>query len=120
MVLLRLQIEDRQQPMLENAALRHQLAVLKRSVSRPKINDSDAFAERVIGTLRRECTDHRIPLGQRHLLRTLRQYVGYYNTSRPHQSLDRNSPIPREVEAIGEVCARPVLGGLHHRYFRAT
>ena len=55
-----------------------------------------------------------------HLLRTLREYVDYYNTSRPHQSLDRNSPMPREVEAIGEVCAKPVLGGLHHRYFRAA
>ncbi len=43
-----------------------------------------------------------------------------YNTSRPHQSLDRNSPMPRVVQAVGEVCANPVLGGLHHRYDRAA
>jgi hypothetical protein len=53
-------------------------------------------------------------------LRCARIFVDYYNTARPHQSLDRNSPMPREVEAIGEVCATPVLGGLHHRYFRAA
>ena len=67
-----------------------------------------------------KCTDHVIPFGRRHLLRTLREYVDYYNTSRPHQSLNPNSPLPRKVEAVGEVCARPVLGGLHHRYFRAA
>ena len=60
------------------------------------------------------------PFGRRHLLRTLRDYVEYYKVSRPHQSLDRNAPTPREVEAVGEVCAAPVLGGLHHRYFRAA
>jgi hypothetical protein len=76
--------------------------------------------ERVIGTLRRECTDHVIPLGRRHLLRVLREYVEYCNESRPHQSLDRNSPMRREVEAVGAVCSKPVLGGLHHRYFCAA
>ena len=60
-----------------------------------------------------------VPTARRHLLRALREYVDYY-TSRPHQSLDRNSPIPRKVEAVGEVCAKPVLGGRHHRYFRAA
>ena len=88
--------------------------------SAPRSPWQNPFVERVIGSIRRECTDHIIPFGRRHLLRTLREYVGYYNTSRPHQSLDRNSPIPRRVEAVGEVCAAPVLGGLHHRYFRAA
>ncbi len=88
--------------------------------SAPRSPWQNPFVERVIGSIRRECTDHIIPFGQRHLLRTLREYVEYYNTSRPHQSLDRNSPIPREVEAVGEVCATPVLSGLHHRYFRAA
>ena len=78
------------------------------------------FWERVIGTLRRECTDHLIPFGRRHLLRALREYVECYYSSRPHQSLERNSPMPREVDAVGEVFAKPVLGGLHHRYFRAA
>ena len=88
--------------------------------SAPRSPWQNAFAERVIGSIRRECTDHVIPFGRRHLLRVLREYVDYYNGSRPHQSLDRNAPIPREVEAVGEVCAAPVLGGLHHRYFRAA
>jgi transposase InsO family protein len=88
--------------------------------SAPRSPWQNAFVERVIATLRRECTDHVIPLGQRHLLGVLREYVEYYNEWRPHQSLDRNSPMPREVEPVGEVCSKPVLGGLHHRYFRAA
>jgi len=88
--------------------------------SAPRSPWQNAFVERVIGSIRRECTDHLIPLGRRHLLRSIREYASYYNESRPHQSLDRNSPMPREVEAVGEVCAKPVLGGLHHRYFRAA
>jgi transposase InsO family protein len=89
--------------------------------SAPRSPWQSTYCERVIGTLRRECTDHVIPLGRRHLLRVLREYVEhYYNTSRPHQSLDRNAPVLREIEAVGEVRAKPVLGGLHHRYFRAA
>ncbi len=88
--------------------------------SAPRSPWQNPFVERVIGSIRRECTDHIIPFGRRHLLRTLREYIEHYNESRPHQSLDRNSPVPREVEAVGDVCAKPVLGGLHHRYFRAA
>ena len=88
--------------------------------SAPRSPWQNAFAERVIGTIHRECTDHTILFGRRHLLRTLMEYVEYYNSSRPHQSLDRNTPVPRWVDVIGEVCVRPVLGGLHHRYSRAA
>jgi len=88
--------------------------------SAPRSPWQNAFAERVIGSIRRECTDHLIPFGTRHLLRTLREYVAYYNESRPHQSLDRNSPVPRQVEGEGEIICTPVLGGLHHRYSRAA
>ena len=56
--------------------------------SAPRSPWQNGFCERVIGTLRRECTDHVILFGRRHLLRTLREYVEYYNESRPHQSLD--------------------------------
>ena len=57
-----------------------------------------------------------------HLQRIRVEYFEYYNTARPHQSLDRNSPVPREVEppANGRVVATPYLGGLHHRYGRAA
>jgi len=79
------------------------------------------FAERVIGSVRRECTDHIIALGEGHLRRTLRRYVEYYNGARCHQSLKDNAPEPREVEnGTGAVWAVPHLGGLHHRYTRAA
>jgi transposase InsO family protein len=80
------------------------------------------YAERVIGTIRRECTDHLIVLGESHLRRLMKQYVRYYNESRPHSSLGHNSPIPRQVESPerGCVAAEPILGGLHHRYRRVA
>ncbi len=88
--------------------------------SAPRSPWQNPFVERVIGSIRRECTDHIIPFGRRHLLRTLHEFADYYNTSRPHQSLNRNSPVPLKIEAVGEVRGKPVLGGLHHRYFRAA
>ncbi len=80
------------------------------------------YAERVIGSIRRECLDRMIVLGEEHLLSILRSYVLYYNESRCHLSLDRNSPLPREVEppSKGKVVAIPQVGGLHHRYARAA
>ncbi len=79
------------------------------------------FAERLIGSIRRECTDHIIPLGERHLARVLQRYATYYNESRTHLALNRNSPLPRSVEkGNGDVVAIPHLGGLHHRYARAA
>ncbi len=80
------------------------------------------FAERVIGSIRRECLDHVIVFGEDHLRRVLRAYVHYYNESRPHLSLERNAPIPRKIErpTKGRVIAIPKAGGLHHRYKRAA
>lgn len=82
----------------------------------------NAYVERVIGSIRRECLDHVIIFGEDHLRRILADYVEYYNHSRTHLSLDRNSPIPREVEPLdkGEVVAVPQVGGLHHRYTRVA
>jgi transposase InsO family protein len=79
------------------------------------------YVERVIGSVRRECTDHVIALGEGHLRNVLRQYVEYYNTARCHQSLEGNAPEPRAVESgPGTVRAIPYLGGLHHRYSRVA
>ncbi len=80
------------------------------------------YAERVIGSIRRECPDHLIILNENHLRQILKEYVRYYNQSRPHLSLQRNAPIPRSVEpsALGAVVAVPQVGGLHHRYTRAA
>ncbi len=76
----------------------------------------------MIGSIRRECLDHVIPLGERHRLRMLREYGQSYNDVRTHQSLDGNAPVPRQREQtpVREVVAKPVLGGLHHRYRRAA
>ncbi len=81
------------------------------------------YVERVIGTIRRDCTDHVLVLGERHLLAVLREFVEqYYNTSRTHLSLDGNAPIARSRAPIpaAELLATPVLGGLHHRYTAAA
>jgi len=80
------------------------------------------FAERVIGSIRRECLDHFVVLNERHLRRLLRAYLAYYNTARPHQALGNNSPFPREVQPPerGRVVAVPQVGGLHHHYQRAA
>ena len=78
--------------------------------------------ERAIGSIRRECLNHMIVLGERHLKRILTNYFDYYHNARPHLSLDRNSPTPREVEPMsrGEVISTEQVGGLHHRYSRAA
>jgi len=80
----------------------------------------NCYVERVIGSIRRECLNHVIALNEEHLLKTLLEYVAYYNESRTHQSLGGNAPTPRSVEHEGEIIATPVLGGLHHRYSRAA
>ncbi|MDA0352320.1 MAG: integrase core domain-containing protein [Chloroflexi bacterium] len=80
---------------------------------------ANAVAERVIGTLRRECVDHIIPLSEQHLRAVLREYGDYYNATRPHRTLELEPPAgPRPVQAHGRVVAHPILGGLHHRYER--
>ena len=78
--------------------------------------------ERVIGSLRRECLDHVIVLNEEHLRRTLAEFVSYYHEARTHLSLERNSPVPRSVQAPekGQVVATAYLGGLHHCYTRAA
>jgi putative transposase len=80
------------------------------------------YAERLIGSIRRECLDHLIVLGEGQLRQILREYFDYYNEARPHQSLEKNSPVPREIEppAKGKIISVPQVGGLHHRYLRAA
>ena len=74
-------------------------------------------------SVRRECTDHRLVLGERHLTRVLREYAAYFNRARPHQGLGQATPEPpatATVSRAGPICAVPVLGGLHHAYQRAA
>ena len=88
----------------------------------PRSPWQNPYCERVIGSIRRECLDHVIVLGEEHLRRILAEYLRYYHGARAHLSLGRNSPNPRQVEPLeaGRVVAEPLLGGLHHRYRRAA
>ena len=76
------------------------------------------FVERLIGSIRRECLNHIIVLGERHLRWTLKRYVRYYLASRSHLSLEKDSPSSRPVQSAGQIVAIPQVGGLHHRYER--
>jgi transposase InsO family protein len=80
----------------------------------------NAYAERFIGSLRRECLDHVIVLNERHLGQILSDYGRYYNRSRTHLALEKEAPEARAVHEreLGEVVAFPEVGGLHHRYER--
>jgi transposase InsO family protein len=78
----------------------------------------NGFAERLIGSIRRECTDHIIAVGEGHLRRVLRSYAHYYNASRTHRSLNKDAPVHRLTESAGTIVSQPILGGLHHRYCR--
>ena len=80
----------------------------------------NAFAERLIGSVRRECLDHLIVLGERHLRRVLTAYFAYYHRARTHLSLDKDAPDGRPIEPpeLGPVISIPQVGGLHHRYVR--
>jgi transposase InsO family protein len=78
----------------------------------------NGFAERLIGSIRRECVDHFVVLGEAHLRRILRAYACYYNDIRTHRSLDKDSPVSRLVQRTGIINSLAVLGGLHHHYMR--
>lgn len=82
----------------------------------------NSYAERMIGTLRRELLDRGIVLNEAHLCRLVTSFLGYYHTVRPHLSLERNAPIPRSIQARGDgnVVAIPHVGGLHHGYRRVA
>jgi transposase InsO family protein len=86
----------------------------------PRSPWQNPFAERVIGSLRRECLDHVIVWSERSLRRHLGQYLTYYHAWRTHLSLDKDAPVPRPVQppTCGAVVHVPHLGGLHHHYER--
>jgi transposase InsO family protein len=84
----------------------------------PRSPWQNGHAERLIGSIRRECLDHVIVFGERHLRHVLRSYAHYYNGARTHLSLAKDSPLPRAVHAVGDILPLPILGGLHHYYVR--
>ena len=84
----------------------------------PRSPWQNGYAERLIGSIRRECVDHIIVLGERHLRHVLLSYMKYYNEARTHLSLDKDAPRIRAVERAGHILSHPILGGLHHQYAR--
>lgn len=78
----------------------------------------NGYAERLIGSIRRECLDHVVVLGERHLRRALDDYAHYYNTIRTHRSLGKDAPLSRPIQRAGRITSQAILGGLHHQYMR--
>jgi transposase InsO family protein len=93
------------------------MAIRDRPTS-PRSPWQNGFSERLIGSIRRECLDHVVVFGERHLRHVLLSYMNYYNETRTHLSLDKDAPLSRTVESAGRILCRPVLGGLHHQYGR--
>ena len=93
---------------------------IKEVLTAPASPWQNAYAERVIGTMRRECLNHTIILGEQHLRRTVKSYLKYYNRVRTHLSLGKDSPKGRLVQFRdrGAVKSRRHCGGLHHEYYR--
>ena len=84
----------------------------------PRSPWQNAYAERLIGSIRRECLDHVIVLIDAHLRRLLRTYADCYNRAETHRSLSKDCPTHRPIETTGEVKSLSILGGLHHVYAR--
>ena len=81
---------------------------------------ANAVAERLVGTLRRECLDHLIVVNERHLRTVLPEFAGFYNAARPHRTLELQTPQPASRPTHGPIRASPILGGLHHSYERVA
>src|ERR1700710_442830 len=78
----------------------------------------NCFAERLIGSIRREGFDHMLVLNEEQLLRILKSYADYYNGVRTHRSLNKDAPVSRPLHLTGIIRSQPILGGLHHHYVR--
>jgi transposase InsO family protein len=82
----------------------------------PRAPWQNGHAERLIGSIRRECLDHIVISGEGHLRQALKAYAAYYNHVRTHLLLDKDAPLVRPIRRFGNIAARPILGGLHHQY----
>jgi transposase InsO family protein len=113
-------IRDRDQVYGERFSRQARLLDIREAVIAPRSPWQNAYAERVIGSLRRECLDHVVVVGERHLLGILSKYVDYYNRTRTHLSLAKDAPESRSVHppSQGRVVAVPRVRGLHHEYLR--
>jgi hypothetical protein len=89
-------------------------------ITAPRSPWQNAYVERVIGSIRRECLDHLVIFNERHLRRVFTSYVDYYHRTRTHLSLDKDCPEQRPIQVpkVGKIIAIPQVGGMHHRYQR--
>src|SRR5262245_7451664 len=111
-------------PEFDRLAAASGIAVIRTPIRAPRAN---AVCERFLGSVRRECVDHTLILGERHLRRVLTEYVAHFNGARPHQGIDQRTPASvgvaapdRPTDPAGAVIGIPVMGGLHHEYRRAA
>ena len=84
----------------------------------PRSPWQNGHCERLIGSIRRECLDHVVIIGEQHLRHVLHSYLDYYNSARTHLALSKDAPISRSVQSVGAMHCTPILGGLHHQYSR--
>jgi transposase InsO family protein len=84
----------------------------------PRSPWQNGYCERAIGSIRRECLDHVVVFGERHLHHLLRSYATYYNAARTHLSVNKDAPSPRTVHSVGRILPTQFFGGLHHLYVR--
>jgi transposase InsO family protein len=103
-------------------AFRHRVKGMRieEVLTAPQSPWQNPFAERLIGSIRRECLDHVLILGERHLRRVLVRYFSYYHRARTHLSLDKDAPEGQPIEPppLAAIIPIPEVGGLHHRYVR--
>jgi hypothetical protein len=86
----------------------------------PRSPWQNPYAERLIGSIRRECLNHYVIVNARHYQKNAACYFRYYHDPRTHLSLGKQCPFPREALSVGKIVAIPQLGGLHHRYERVA
>jgi len=113
-------LRDRDASYGQTFRYRVQAMAIEEVVTAPRSPWQNAYVERIIGSIRRECLDHIIIFDERHLRRMLSAYFQYHQHSRTHLSLCKDCPEPRPIQtpSTGTVIAFPQVGGLHHRYER--
>ena len=109
-------IRDRDQVYGERFSRQAKALGIREAVIAPRSPWQNAYAERVIGSIRRECLDHVVVISERHLRDILSKYMDYYNRTRTHLSLTKDGPEHRTVQrpSEGRVVEVPGVGGLHH------
>jgi putative transposase len=113
-------LRDRDRIYGQEVRLRISSLQMEEVLTAPRSPWQNPYAERLIGSIRRDCLDHFMIFNARHLKRTLSSYFTYYHGSRTHLGLDKQCPHARQVSSIGKIVKIPHLGGLHHRYERTA